>query len=177
MRCLKKNQQKMFYGLQCEQVPIYETDIDGNIVFDHYTDGDGNEIYYLDENGEKIPLPTGETLIAYDDAVEFSGNIAMSGGEAEAKEYGIDVSNYDAILIVEKKKLPIDETAVIWLDSVPQQLEGTINLKNYPSNEEMPDKQKYLKQKYIDGKTADFRVLAVKQSLNSTKYVLGRITK
>lgn len=145
MRTLKKNKQKMYYALQNGQVPIYETDEDGNILY--YTDNDGN----------RYPMETGETEIGYDSLVEFFGNIAMSGGEAESKEYGIDVSQYDAVLIVEKGKLPINETSLIWF-------EEEVGYKDTAKT-------------IIDGNTATFRVLAVKPSLNVTKYVLGRITK
>ena len=83
----------MYYALQVGEVPIYETDEYGNII---YTD-DGT------------PIETGEYEIGYAIPVEFYGNIAMSGGESEAVEYGIDVSAYDATLVVEKGTLPIDE--------------------------------------------------------------------
>ena len=36
LRTLKKNKQKMYYALQVGEVPIYETDEYGNII---YTDG------------------------------------------------------------------------------------------------------------------------------------------
>lgn len=157
MRTLKRNQQKMFYALYKGQAPIYKLDDEGNIIYDHYEDSDGNWIYYLDENGEKIPLETGEKEIGYTEAIEFFGNIAMSGGEARSEEYGIDVSQYDAILIVPKAQLPIDETSLIWFE----------NEVGYKDNDEI----------VVDGDTADFRVLAVKPSLNVTKYVLGRIAK
>lgn len=143
--CLASNQQKMFYALQNGQVPIYETDENGDILY--YEDGEGN----------RYPIETGETEVGYDSVVEFFGNIAMSGGEAKSEEYGIDVSQYDAILIVSKGQLPIDETSLIWLES-------EVGYK---------DTDKTI----VDGDTADFRVLAVKPSLNVTKYVLGRITK
>ena len=56
---LKINQQEMTYSLIGEEVPEYETDENGNIKYDGYTDDDGNFIPYLDEDGNKIPLPTG----------------------------------------------------------------------------------------------------------------------
>ena len=48
MRVLNRNKQKMFYSMQGEEIPIYETDVDGNII------------YYEDEEGNRIPLETGE---------------------------------------------------------------------------------------------------------------------
>lgn len=145
MRSLKKNKQRLFYALQDGQAPIYETDENGNIL------------YYEDKDGNKISLETGETEVGYGKAVEFFGNIAMSGGEVKSEEYGIDVSQYDAILLMNKGELPIDETSLIWFESAV----------GYKDTAET----------IVDGNTADFRVLAVKPSLNVTKYVLGRITK
>lgn len=145
MMMLAANKQKMFYALQNGQVPIYETD------------EDGNTLYYTDNDGNRYPMETGEYEAGYSNVKEFFGNIAMSGGEAEAKEYGIDVSQYDAVLIVEKGKLPIDETSLIWFQE-------EVGYKDTAKT-------------IVDGNTATFRVLAVKPSLNVTKYVLGRITK
>lgn len=141
MRTLRKNKQKMYYALQVGEVPIYETDEYGNIL---YTD-DGT------------PIETGEYEIGYASPVEFYGNIAMSGGESEAVEYGIDVSAYDSVLVVEKDSLPIDETSLIWFESKVgyKDAVGTI----------------------VDGDTADYVVKKVNQSLNVSKYILGRLNK
>ena len=157
MMTLAINKQSMKYSLQVEREPIYETDENGNIVYDHYTDSDGNIIYYLDENGEKIPLTTGEYITGYLQPVSFFGNIAMSGGEVDSVEFGIDVSGYDATLVVDKGTIPIDETSLIW----------------HTSEVGYKDAEKTI----VDGSTADYKVIAVKPSLNTIKYILGRITK
>lgn len=137
MRTLRKNAQKMYYANQIGQVPIYEE--------------------YTDEDGNTYPLDTGETKIGYSEPMEFKGNIAMSGGEAEAQEFGIDVSGYDAILITDKDLIPIDETSLIWFESEVV----------YENEEE----------KIPDEFSADYKVLAVKPSLNVSKYILGRRVK
>lgn len=134
----------MYYALQNEQVPIYQTDKDGNVL------------YYTDNSGNRHPMETGETEIGYGPVVEFFGNIAMSGGEAKSEEYGIDVSQYDAILIA-GTRLPITETSLIWFTS-------EVGYKDAAKT-------------IVDGNTADYKVLAVKPSINNTKYVLGRIVK
>lgn len=141
MRTLRKNKQKMYYALQVGEVPIYETDEYGNIL---YTD-DGT------------PIETGEYEIGYASPVEFYGNIAMSGGESEAVEYGIDVSAYDSVLVVEKDSLPIDETSLIWFESEAgyKDAAGTI----------------------VDGDTADYVVKKVSPSINIDKYILSRTVK
>lgn len=142
----KRNKQKMYYALYKEEIPIYATDSDGNIIYDSYTT----------EEGEVITYPVEiERVSGYDAPVEFFGNIAMSGGEAEAVEFGIDLSQYSASLIVEKGKLPITETSRIWFESEPQyNADGTVN-----------------------GDKADYTIVAVKPSLNYTKYLLQKIVK
>lgn len=138
MRTLNKNTQKMYYANQDRVVPIYE--------------------YYEDEDGNMIPLDTGETKLVYGEPIEFKGNISLSnGGEVEVQEFGLDVSAYDAILIVKKDYVPISETTLIWFEN-PIIYDDEI-------------------QKVPNEFSADYRVLAVKPSLNSTKYVLGRLVK
>ena len=145
MMTLQSNKQAMKYSLQGERVPIYETDENGNII------------YYEDSDGNKIPIETGEYTTGYSQPVSFFGNIAMSGGEVDSVEFGIDVSGYDATLVVDKGEIPIDETSLIW----------------HTSEVEYKDEEKTI----VDGNTADYKVIAVKPSLNTIKYILGRITK
>lgn len=145
MMTLQSNKQSMKYSLQGEKVPIYETDENGNII------------YYEDSDGNKIPIETGEYTTGYSQPVSFFGNIAMSGGEVDSVEFGIDVSGYDATLVVDKGTIPIDETSLIW----------------HTSEVEYKDAEKTI----VDENTADYKVIAVKPSLNTIKYILGRITK
>lgn len=100
--CLASNQQKMYYALQIGQVPIYETDEDGNII------------YYEDNEGNSYPLETGEYEVGYTEAVEFFSNLAMAGGEAEAQEYGLSIGDYNATCICSKSAYPIVESSLIW---------------------------------------------------------------
>lgn len=99
MRLLEKNKQNLKYALQVGEVPIYERDEDGNII-------------YIEVDGQKVPVETGETEVGYSNPIDFRGNIAMSGGEAEAKSFGVDISEYDAVLLMEKDRIPIDETSL-----------------------------------------------------------------
>lgn len=135
MMMLNQNKQKMYYALYGKEVPIY----------DYYTDSDGN----------KIPLETGETKIVYENPVEFLGNISLSGGESEAVEFGLNLADYEAILVVAKNTLPIDETSRIWHNTGPTYNEdGTVN-------------------EY----SADYKVVKVSPSLNVDKFVLKKIVK
>lgn len=144
MRLLRKNKQKMKYSLQIGEVPIYERDEEGNII-------------YIEIDGQKVPVETGETEIGYSNPVEFMGNIAMSGGEAEAKSFGVDISEYDAVLLMEKGRIPIDETSLIW----------------HTSEVKYIDKQNTI----VDRKTADYSIKRVQPSINFTRYLLKRIVK
>ena len=144
MRLLEKNKQNLKYALQVGEVPIYERDEDGNII-------------YIEVDGQKVPVETGETEVGYSNPIDLRGNIAMSGGEAEAKSFGLDISEYDAILLMEKGRIPIDETSLIW----------------HISEVKYVDEQNTI----VDRKSADYSIKRVQPSLNFTRYLLKRIVK
>ena len=79
------NKQKMKYSRQGQRVTIYETDDDGNIIYEGYTDSEGNFTPYLDSEGNKIPRIKDE-YVGYSLPVDFRANISFSGGEAQAEE-------------------------------------------------------------------------------------------
>lgn len=135
MRMLNRNKQKMHYALYGKEVPIYD--------------------YYTDSEGNKIPLDTGETKITYENPVEFFGNISLSGGESEAVEFGLNLADYEAVLVMAKNTLPIDETSRIWHNTEPTYNEdGT-----------------------VDEFSADYTVVKVSPSLNVDKFVLKKVVK
>lgn len=135
MRTLNRNKQKMFYSLYLGETPVY----------DSYVDGDGFE----------HKVDTGEKKASYSMPKVFYGNIAMSGGESEAVEFGLNLADYQAVLIMAKNTLPIDETSLIWLNTTPQyDTDGT------------PDQY-----------SADYSVVKVSPSLNVDKYVLKKVVK
>ena len=138
MRTLNKNKQEMWYslkGLAQDAVPEYD--------------------YYVDSEGNKIPIDTGENKIPYLKPVPFAGNIAMSGGDAEAAEFGLSLADYEAILVMDKDSLPITETSVIWHNTEPQYNEdGT-----------------------VDEQSADSSVVKISPSLNLVRYVLKKVVK
>lgn len=135
MRTLNKNKQKLFYANQDRIVPIYE--------------------YYEDEDGNVIPLDTGETKLVYGEPVEFNGNIAMSGGEVQAQEFGLNLADYSAVLVMDKNTLPITETSLIWHTTKPT--------KDNDGN--------------TDEYSADYRIVKISSSLNLDKYVLQKVVK
>ena len=136
--------QPMKYSLQDGRVPIYERDENGDIV-------------YIEVDGEKIPVETGEYETGYSAPVDFMGNISMSGGEAEAKEFGMDIGDFDAVIVLEKDAVPLTETSIIWHTS--------------------PVKYKDEQNTIVDSKSADYAVKRVSPSLNFTKVLLQRIVK
>ena len=144
MRTLNRNKQKLFYALHLGEQPIYELDDFGNKIVD-YIDEDGNEYY----------RETGEMKQIYSEVVEFLGNIAMSGGDSEAVEFGLNMSDYEAALVMDKGVLPITETSLIWHKSEPiMDSDGM-----------------------VDGSSADYSIIKVSPSLNTDKYVLKKIVK
>lgn len=143
MMTLNQNKQKLYYALLDNVVPIYETDDDGNII------------YYEDEEGNKIPLETGDTKITYSKPIEFYGNIAMSGGEVETQEFGLNLADYEAILVLGKNTLPITETSLIWQNTEPRfNNDGT-----------------------VDENSADYKIVKINTSKNYDKYVLSKVVK
>ena len=145
------NKQSMKYSRQGQRTVVYETDNDGNIIYEGYTDSGGNFIPYLDDDGNKIPRIK-EEYIGYSLPVAFRANIAFSGGEAQAEEYGFNVADFDAVVLAKRNKFPFGKGDVIWLDS-------EVGYKD-------EDKA------HVDELTADFIIVGVKPSLTSTKYML-----
>lgn len=144
MRTLRRNKRKMYYSLFGREVTRYAKDEEGNIKT------------YTTNDGEVIKLEEG-TEIAYSKPVEFWGNIAMSGGEVREQEYGLNQSDYSAVLIMNVGEIPITETSYIWFNNEVVYLD---------EDKTMPDV-----------KSADYRVKKVSPSLNFTKYLLEKITK
>lgn len=139
---LKQNKQRLFYSLQIGEIPIYETDFDGNIK-------------YIEVDGVQVPVESGETEIGYGEPQEFFASISMSGGEAEAQEYGLSLSDYSSVCVCEKDKYPIVEGSLIWHKS-------GIRTKSNGN---------------IDKTSADYVVLKSSPSLNVDKFILAAVVK
>ena len=108
------NKQKMTYALPTGQQPKYELDSDGNIAYEGYMGEDGLFVPYLDDDGNKIPKLTGDTIDTYSDPVIFYSSISNKLSEATAKEFGIDDSTNYAQLVTDKNAFPIVEGTLIW---------------------------------------------------------------
>lgn len=145
-----KDKQKLKYLLQTDtKTPVTETDESG-------------EVEYIEIDGEQVPVETGyydvghvQTPAEKDKIINFTGNIAFSGGETHVEEYGINPSDYDAILIMPKNSLPITETSYIW----------------HTGNVKYTDEQ----QTRVDTSSADYKVVKVVPSLGVVKYLLRAV--
>lgn len=153
MRTLRRNQQKIKYALQIGEFPIFETDDDGAVKYDGET-----------------PLQTGKFEIAYSEPVPFLASISMSGGEAEAVEYGLSTADYSAVMITEKNAVPLTEGAIIWHTSKSEYKYGgeeiSITVNNKP-----------IKSKFVERTSADYIVMKKSPSLNFDKYILQAVNK
>ena len=132
----------MWYALRDTEIPVYERDENGNVI-------------YIDVDGVQVAVEAGGTDTGYGSLTEFYGNIAMSGGESQAAEFGLDLSQYSAVLVVPRGLLPIDETSVIWHTTEPK-----INGDGM-----------------VDEHTADYTVVKCSPSINVDKYILQKVVK
>jgi hypothetical protein len=82
-------------------------------------------------------------------------NISFDGGEAQNKEYGFNVADFDAVLLTDRGEYPFKKGDVIWLDSEPTKDENGL----------------------VDSTSADFTIVGVKPSLYSVKYMLKAVVK
>lgn len=108
MRQCLKNKQKMYYALATgEQVPVYQRDDEGNII-------------YQEIDGDQVPIETGDWESVYEAPVRFYGNInSGNAGYTIARAYGISSSNFDAVLCMRKGEIPLEVTTLIWYDREP----------------------------------------------------------
>jgi len=140
MRTLKQNEQTLYYANYKGEIPIYATDDDGNILT---TNVDGKEEYVVDSYVQ-----------GYENPIEFKANISFNSGETIMAEYGLNESQYNAIINATKGKLPFNEQTLIWHTSEPKYDSGVI----------IPE-------------SADYRVIAIKTSLNEERFILKKRTE
>lgn len=170
MRTLRKNQSLLKYSNQAAIVPAFETDENGNIKFWSYIDDDGNEFFYEDTDGNKIPIfADSGTETLYNTPENFFASIAMSGGEAESVEYGLSITEYEAVAIVQRGTVPLTEGSLIWFQSEPEYIsEEPIHI--LVNDEEISGK-------FAKRTSADFFVKKIVPSQHFDKYILGAVNK
>lgn len=137
MRALKKNEQTLYYANYVEDIPIYATDEDGNILT---TEVDGQIVQVIDSYVQ-----------GYSEAIKIKANISFNSGESQMAEYGLNVGQYNAVINATKGKFPFNEQTLIWHTSEPR-YEGSV----------------------IVPESADYRVIAIKTSLNEERFILKK---
>lgn len=141
MRTLRRNKQAMKYSIKGEKQPIYQLDENGEKI-----------IVHIEEDGTIHYAETGSYTSGWSNPEVFYGNIAMSGGKAEAQEFGLSVADYNAVISASKNELPLVLGAYIW----------------HTSEVEYEDEEKT----EVVEKSADYQIIKVSESLNEVKYIL-----
>ncbi len=126
----------MWYATFVDSEPIYKLDDDGNKIIADTIDGVD---YYVE---------IGRTEPHYTDPIPFEGTIRTGGNNVDYTEYGINKGDYDAILVLMGKSLPIAENTLIWCDIEPTE---------------------------VVEDTATYRVVRKVEAINTTRFVLERV--
>ena len=159
MMTIASNKRKLYYAEYLANVPEYVIDDEGNRVVSYITD-DGTVIYA--QTGEKKPV--------YSTPQEMYVNYAESGGEAEAKEFGLSVADYEAILLYGAGEYPLKESFLVWADSQIEYEYGGEEIEVEVDGE-------IIKTKAPVRTSADFVVMKTPRSLNFERAILKAITK
>lgn len=141
MMQLDQNKRKLYYANYSKDVVDYKRDLDGNII---YTKVNGKEEAVM-----------GDPVSCYAEAVEFEANISFDSGETKQAEYGLNTTDYNAVISANKGELPFNEQTLIWSDSEPK----------YDGNSR------------VIPETADYKVVAIKTSLNEERFFLKKQVK
>lgn len=138
---LDQNKRKLYYANYSKDIVDYKRDLDGNII---YTKVNGKEETVM-----------GDPVSCYAEAVEFEANISFDSGETKQAEYGLNTTDYNAVISANKGELPFNEQTLIWSDSEPK----------YDGNSR------------VIPETADYKVVAIKTSLNEERFFLKKQVK
>lgn len=126
--------------MQSGSVPVYETDADGNIK-------------YMEIDGERHPILTGEYQPGYSEPIFFRGNINSTLTEAYIKAFGVDDASDKAVIVTDKEAFAWVPGTRIWRKREIKYSGG-----------------------HIDGDSADYEVIATNdEALNEDSYLLKRI--
>lgn len=117
MRTARRIKQKMYYSQLIGEVPIYETDDNGNII-------------YIIRGGEKIPKASGESKPGYSEPKEFFNAISGDLTEDEARAFGSEKLG-NAKMTYRKNEYPFKTGTLIWKDSeILYNLDGSIDTES-----------------------------------------------
>lgn len=136
MRNLDQNKQVLYYSNYIGLVPIYALD-------------DNGEILTQVIDGETIPVVSCEKEV-YSKPEMFKANISYNSGETAVSDFGLDVSDYDAIVCIDKGKYAFNEQTIIWTKE-----------PDIVNDEAVSD-------------SADYKIIADKSSLNEQRFILKK---
>lgn len=133
------------------------------------TDYNGNPQSYKSQDGNTYYITTGEKKDIYDTPKDFMANITEAGGEAEATEFGLSVSDYEAVALYDKNAYPLKEGTLVWKDSEAE----------YDGDSEYytMDMRTLIDVHSPKKTSADYVVRKVSSSLNFTRAILKAINK
>lgn len=114
MRSLERNKQKLYYATYHDKTVVYERDENGNIV-------------YVDIDGTQVPVEISTNNAGYSAPIEFRANVSAGKGDSESSVFGISL-DYTRVISTTDKKLPITNTSLIWIETVPVlNIDGSAN--------------------------------------------------
>ena len=72
------------------------------------------ETEIIDEYGNR----TGEFSLTYANPIKMSGNVSAAQGEMQNRQFG-ESESYDKVIVLDDRNTPIDEYAILWVDTLP----------------------------------------------------------
>jgi hypothetical protein len=61
---------------------------------------------------------TGEYSLSYGKPMKVSGNVSAAQGEMQNRQFG-ESESYDKVIVLDDRNTPIDEYAILWVDTLP----------------------------------------------------------
>ena len=111
--------------------------------------------YTFKVTNKDISNTVAEVDIGYTEPHKMKASISFGNGEADAQEFGLSVADFDGVIITSKDLYPLDETSLIWYDTEPKtKTDGN-----------------------VDDKSADYKVVKKKPSLNFDKFLIKKLVK
>lgn len=106
MRTAKRTKQVMFYSIPSSGTPIYETDDQGNYIYDVMPDG------------QQVKRQVGETPESYSDPIKFLNSITGELTEDELQAFGAETTGR-CKMTYKKGEFPFVVDTLIWKESIP----------------------------------------------------------
>lgn len=115
MRTPRRTKQQMYYSALHDGEPIYERDEEGNIIYDVMPDQ------------ERIPRVVGESPAGYDEPTEFWNSITGELTADELQAFGSEPKD-KAKMTYHKGEFPFSVGTLIWKDSeIKHNDDGTVD--------------------------------------------------